>query len=249
MIERDVLTDHLDTLLAVHRFRDYAPNGLQVEGRAEISGLVTAVTASQAAIDHTIEQGADALLVHHGYFWKGEPPQVIGIKRARLKRLLQADINLIAYHLPLDQHPVFGNNPLFGKKLKLHNIRQSADEELLWLGELGKPQSAEEFIAAVEKQLARTPICAGRPGKLLERVAWCTGAAQDYLALAAQAGAQVFLTGEYAERSYHEANELGMLFLACGHHTSETFGVRALGDYLSDKFAVTTRFFDEENPF
>ena len=249
MIARDTLIEHLDTFLDARRFHDYAPNGLQVGGRAEIARLVTAVSASRAAIDHAVERKADALLVHHGYFWKGEAPEVTGIKRARLKRLLQADINLIAYHLPLDQHPVVGNNPLFGKKLNLGDIRQSTDEEMLWLGELGRPQAEQAFIATVEAELARSPICAGRTGKMLQRVAWCTGAAQDYLACAAKAGAQVFLTGEYAERSYHEANELGVLFLACGHHATETFGVRALGDYLSGEFALDTRFFDEANPF
>ena len=249
MIRRDALIQHLDTFLAVQRFHDYAPNGLQVSGGGEIARLVAAVSASQAAIDHAIAQAADALLVHHGYFWKGEAPQVIGVKRARLKSLLQADINLIAYHLPLDQHPVVGNNVLFGKELQWQNIRQSAAEEMLWLGELEEPRAARDFIDEVEKRLGRSIISAGRSRQPLRRVAWCTGAAQDYLALAATAGAQVFLTGEYAERSYHEANELGMLFLACGHHTTETFGVRALGQYLSGEFAIETTFFDEANPF
>lgn len=247
-MQRDFLVSHLNELLQIRKFRDYAPNGLQIAGRAEIQTVVTTVSASQAAIDFAVANNADALLVHHGYFWKGEAAELVGVKRKRIATLLHHEINLLAYHLPLDQHATLGNNALFGQALSAHNIRQSSFDDFLWQGDI-ETVSASQWIAAVEKILQRSIIAVGNTQKMIQKIAWCTGAAQDLLLQAHAEGADAFLTGEYAERSYHEARECDMLFLVCGHHSTETFGVRALGDYLAATQGLKIFFFDEDNPF
>ncbi len=248
MMTRNALLGELEAVLQAGKFRDYAPNGLQVEGREQIHRIVTAVTASQSAIDCAIAEKADALLVHHGYFWKGEAAQITGIKKRRLQALLTHDINLIAYHLPLDQHPELGNNVLFGQFLGAENIRQSSQEAMLWLGEVDN--QSQNWLAGLANRLPHPPVIAGEVmDKPQLRLGWCTGAAQDYLSQAACEGVDVFLTGEFAERSFYEAIEQEVAFIACGHHVSEVFGIRALGEYLQSRFALSVRFFDGENPF
>ena len=248
MITRDQLQTHLHEFLQCARFRDYAPNGLQVEGRAEIRRILTAVTASQAAIAAAIDWQADALLVHHGYFWKGEAPQVVGMKKRRLAALLAHDVNLFAYHLPLVQHPELCNNALFARHFACEAVWQSAEEPLIWHARLA-PTSLPDLLAQLEGGLEREPVAVGAVNEPLTRIAWCSGAAQDFLQQAAGEGAQAFISGEYAERSYHEARETGTVYISCGHHASERAGIRALGAHLATAFDLQQRFFDEENPF
>lgn len=249
MISRQALADYLQDFLACDEYRDYTVNGLQVEGRESIGNIVTAVTASQAAIDFARQAGADALLVHHGYFWKGEDAAVAGMKKQRLAALLKDDMNLFAYHLPLDQHPELGNNALFAKLLPLARVWQSATESLLWHGALAEAMPLDEVRENLSAKLDFPCRYVGDGGKTVQRIAWCTGAAQDFLQLAAKEGAHVFCSGEYAERSFHEAHETGCAYMVCGHHASERAGIRALGEHLAEKFAVSVKFFDEENPF
>jgi len=248
MITRDQLQTHLHEFLQCGRFRDYAPNGLQVEGRKDTRRSPAAVPASQAAIAAAIDWQADALLVHHGYFWKGEAPQVVGMKKRRLAALLAHDVNLFAYHLPLDQHPELGNNALFARHFACEAVWQSAEEPLIWHAHLA-PTSLPDLLAQLEGGLEREPVAVGVVNEPLTRIAWCSGAAQDFLQQAAGEGAQAFISGEYAERSYHEARETGTVYISCGHHASERAGIRALGAHLATAFDLQQRFFDEENPF
>lgn len=242
------LLSALDNFFQSDKIKDYAPNGLQIEGKKEIRRILTAVSASQAAIEAAINYQADALFVHHGYFWKGEAPQLTGIKYQRIKALLAHDINLIAYHLPLDLHPQVGNNALFGQALSVQNIRQSEQEKLLWHGDIAA-QSTEELQARISRVLRRPAQMVGSIDAPIRRIAWCTGAAQDYLALAAQEGAQAFLSGEYAERTFHEAHEWHIGYFSCGHHATERFGVEAMAERFRLDYALESRFFDEDNPF
>lgn len=248
MITRQALGEYLRIFLQCDKHRDYAPNGLQVEGRAEIGKIVTAVSASQAAVDYAAAQQADALLVHHGYFWKGEDSTITGMKKQRLAALLQHDINLFAYHLPLDQHAEIGNNALFGKMLALSRVWQSEQEPLLWHGECA-PMSLPQVRQRLSAGLDYPCYSVGGEAAEITRIAWCTGAAQDLLQQAAQEGAQVFCSGEYAERTFHEAQETGCAYMVCGHHATERAGIRTLGEHLAEKFALEVCFFDQKNPF
>lgn len=241
------LISYLDDYLETKRFKDYAPNGLQVEGRAKITRVLTAVTASQKAIEAAIEFEADALLVHHGYFWKNENPTITGIKRQRLHSLMQHNINLIAYHLPLDQHPTLGNNALFASHFVCNRVFQSEVEPLIWHAEIVTTE-AQSIAKKLEKALGRKPMLIGQPSQTIRRIAWCTGAAQDFFTQAVSEGAQAFFSGEYAERTYHEAHELKALYYSCGHHATERAGIIALGEHLTNRFGIKTRFFDDENP-
>lgn len=247
-MQRDALLKDLTEFFQSNKIKDYAPNGLQIEGRAEIRRVLTAVSASQAAIEAAIAYQADALFVHHGYFWKGEAPELTGIKYQRIKRLVENGINLIAYHLPLDLHAEVGNNALFGRALAAQNIRQSAQESLLWHGEIA-PLSIEELQAKISAVLNRQAQVVGKAAEKISRIAWCTGAAQDFLALAAQEGAQAFLSGEYAERTFHEAHEWNVAYFSCGHHATERFGVQAMAARFAEYYALQSEFFDEANPF
>ncbi len=247
MIHSTEIINHLNGLLKPQRFRDYAPNGLQVQGSDRVRKIITAVSASQRAIDFAIEQEAEMLLVHHGYFWKHENPVVEGLKAQRLAKLLRHQINLVAYHLPLDQHERFGNNALFAEHFDCVEVWQSLVEALIWHAEI-KPIAAEELRRQLSQQLGREALMLGESRGPVSRIGWCTGAAQDYFSQAVAEGAQLFISGEYAERTYHEANELGALYISCGHHASERAGVRALGEYLGEEFGLTVRFFDEPNP-
>lgn len=251
MVLLNDLTQYLDQLLETSHFRDYCPNGLQVEGKPEIKTLVTGVSASHALIEAAVEHQADAVLVHHGYFWHGEDSRIIGIKQKRLQLLLQNNINLLTYHLPLDAHLEFGNNAQFAKKLSLITYKQLEVDgcpNLLWLGQLPTPMAANEFQTHISESLNREPLHIAGSAEKISTVAWCTGAAQKYIGLAFNAGAEAYLTGEVSENTVHTARETGIHFYACGHHASERYGVAALGDHLADHFGITHHFVNIENP-
>ena len=249
--DRKELIKHLDHLLQSARIRDYCPNGLQVAGAEHISSIVTGVTASQALIDAAIERGADTIMVHHGYFWKGEDECITGIKRERLKSLLTNDINLIAYHLPLDMHPVYGNNAQLADVLGLQ-IDGPLDENDLSvpgnIGRLPRPMSGKEFRAWLGECLKREPLHIGEDNDTIETIAWCTGGAQGYLQKAINAGVDAYLTGEVNEPAVHLARETGTHFFSAGHHATERYGAKALGEYLADEFALEVEFIDIDNP-
>lgn len=250
IIDRDDLAEYLAQLLDITHFRDYCPNGLQVEGKTEIQKIVSGVTASQALIDAAIDAEADALLVHHGYFWRDENSCILGMKHRRLKALLQYDISLFAYHLPLDHHPQLGNNAQLASVLGLKPIGHFGENDLGWLG---KPYEATinslgMLAEVIENKLNRTPLIVGDPEQPLEVIAWCSGAAQGLLPAAAEAGAQVYLSGEISEPTAHQARELGIAYLACGHHATERLGIQALGEHIADKFGIQHEFIDIPNP-
>ena len=247
-MHRDELHTYLNDYLQSSRYRDYAPNGIQIEGKAEIRRITTAVTASQAAIEAAIAQQADALLVHHGYFWKGEAPAITGIKKQRIADLLAHDINLIAYHLPLDQHAELGNNALFARHFDCETVWQSATESLIWHAHI-RPITLPTLLDRLAHDLDRLPLAVGENTGELIHIAWCTGAAQDYLQQAAAEGAQAYISGEYAERSYHVARESGYTYISCGHHASERAGIRTLGEHLATTFGLDVAYYDEPNPF
>jgi dinuclear metal center YbgI/SA1388 family protein len=250
-LDRQRLIGWLDQLLQSSKIRDYCPNGLQVEGRERIAHIVTGVTASQALIDEAIALGADTLLVHHGYFWKGENERITGIKRERLKALLKHDINLIAYHLPLDLHPELGNNARLADVLGLEVIGPLKADDI-WspgnIGRLRQPMSASAFAAWIAESLDRTPLHIGEDEDIIETIAWCTGAAQSYLQQAIDAGVDAFVTGEINEPAVHLARETGTHFFAAGHHATERYGVQALGQHIENEFGVRVTFVDIDNP-
>lgn len=238
----------LDTYLEPWRFKDYGPNGLQVEGHSEVRSVVAGVTASQGLIDVAIERGADAILVHHGYFWKNENPCITGMKKARLSRLLAHDISLIAYHLPLDAHPVVGNNARLAAVLGLAVDGQAGDQGLLWHGHLEAPLPARGLAESVAIALGRPPLLLGPADRLVRRVAWCTGGAQGFFEEAIALGVDAYITGEVSEQHHHIAEELGVAFLAAGHHATERYGVAALAGWLTREHGLETCFVDLPNP-
>lgn len=247
MVNLYELVDYCNSLLGSQGMADYCPNGLQLDaGVAEINRLALGVTASRSVIDRAIDWGAQALLVHHGYFWKGEPQPLIGIKGQRVRRLMCNGLSLLAYHLPLDTHSELGNNALFGKAMGLLG-RPVTEDGLLWLADLPEPVSGGQLLQQIDKALGRTPLRLAARGEI-RRLAWCTGAAQDLIEQAAAAGAQAFISGECSERTWHQVNELNIHYFAAGHHATERSGVQALGAHLGEQFQIGTLFFDEENP-
>jgi len=250
-VSRRVLVSALDELLTPHLFSDYCPNGLQVEGRAEIRRVVTGVTACQALLDAAVEARADAVLVHHGYFWKSEDARVTGMKRRRLATLLRHDINLLAYHLPLDAHPELGNNVQLARRLGLvlTGPLDPFDRRVVGnTGELATPETAGRFAARVGGVLGREVFHVGDAEAPVRTVGWCTGAAQGYIEQAVAAGVDLYLTGEVSEQTVHVARETGIQFLACGHHATERYGVQAVGDWLAARFGIEHRYIDIPNP-
>ncbi|MFZ5555447.1 MAG: Nif3-like dinuclear metal center hexameric protein [Pseudomonadota bacterium] len=247
-MHRNELENYLADLLQVARYEDYCPNGLQVEGRPDVRRLVTGVTASSELIDAAIGLDADALLVHHGYFWRGEDPRVVGVKRGRLERLLRHGLNLFAFHLPLDAHAELGNNAQLAGRLGLTATGRFGDQDLGHLGVLSAAVSLSEFAALVGARLGRAPLVVGDGARPVRRVAWCTGAAQDLLLEAAGHGVDAYLTGEVSERTVLEAREAGVAFVSAGHHATERFGVQALGRHLADRFGLWHEFVDVPNP-
>ncbi|MBT7308262.1 MAG: Nif3-like dinuclear metal center hexameric protein [Gammaproteobacteria bacterium] len=248
-MERNRLVQALDQLLEIDRFQDYAPNGLQVEGAQEVSSVVTAVTASLKVVEAAVERGADLLLVHHGYFWKGEDPRVIGPKQRRLRQLLKHEINLLAYHLPLDAHPELGNNALWGAAIGGSFEATLPSADLVSTGRVETPVTAAELSQQIAAGLGgRTPLLIEGHQRPIQRIGWCSGGAQDYIVQAAEAGMDAYLTGELSERSYHEAMEREICLFGCGHHATERFGVQALGGWITQQFGISCHFVDEDNP-
>lgn len=247
MTTRQALTTLFDTTLAPERFRDYGPNGLQVEGRDTVRTLVSGVTASLALIDAAIEAGADAILVHHGLFWRGQDGRLTGWLKARVQRLMAHDINLYAYHLPLDAHPVFGNNAQFGQQLGLAADGRFGEQDLGFIGPAATP-SLEALTAQVATLTGRAPVVLPGDGRPLRRVAWCTGGAQGAFEAAMAAGADVYLTGEISEPQAHLARETGVAFLACGHHATERHGAPALAAHAAQTLGLAHRFIEIGNP-
>ncbi len=251
MTDRSTLLATLDGLLEPARFKDYGPNGLQVEGRAQIGRLVSGVTASRALIEAGIAAHADALLVHHGLFWRGHTGVVTGWMKQRLALLLAHDVNLFAYHLPLDAHPQWGNNAQLGLRLGLRTEGHFGEQDL---GCIGARADGRAFDDA--SSLARhVELALGRPVTLVpgstspvRRVAWCTGGAQGYFEAAVEAGAEAYLTGEISEPQAHLARECGVAFLACGHHATERYGAPALGAHVAQLLGVEHQFIDIDNP-
>jgi len=248
MPQRSEVEQYLSSLLNVERFKDYGPNGLQVQGRDVIKTLVTGVTASLELIEAAIAQRADAILVHHGLFWRGQDGRLTGWLRQRVARLIAHDINLLAYHLPLDAHPVWGNNAQLGLRLGLSCQSTFGDQDLGFVGSAGTWRSQSQLAQGVEHALGRPVLLLPGDGRTLQRVAWCTGGAQGYFEDAIAAGADAFITGEASEPQAHLARETGVAFLACGHHATERFGVSALGEHLAQHFGLTHLFLDMPNP-
>ncbi len=238
----------LDKELDAARFRDYCPNGLQVEGRADVRRVVCGVTASQALIEAAIERNADALLVHHGWFWKSEDGRVTGFRKQRMARLLAHDISLFAYHLPLDAHPTLGNNAQLAVRLDWRVEGRFAEQDIGFFGVPPAPTSAIDLARHVGLRLGREPLLIGDPQRTVRRVAWCSGGAQDYFEDALATGADLFLSGEISEQTVHLARETGMSFLAAGHHATERYGVMALGQHLSAQLGLDCEFIDIDNP-
>lgn len=250
-VERTQLLAALDELLDPQSFRDYGPNGLQVEGRSTVGTLVTGVTASLALIEAAIEARADAILVHHGLFWRGQDGRVTGWMRQRLGSLLAHDLNLFAYHLPLDAHPRLGNNAQLAQRLSVRVPEAPAgrfgDQSLGMLG-VREPGLLAGLVRDVESQLGRSALVVGDPARQVSKVALCTGGAQGYFEAAIAAGADVFVTGEISEPQAHYARESGVAYIACGHHASERYGVAAVGEHLARQFGLVHRFIDIDNP-
>lgn len=242
------LCDYNASLLQTGLFKDYSPNGLQVEGRMEVRRIATGVSASQHLLDAAIAWGADAILVHHGYFWRNEDAAITGIKKRRIARLLDNDVSLLAYHLPLDAHPELGNNALLGKLLGVTEQGRFGEQNMACRGFLESPLTLAQFSKQVELGLQRVPLVIGDGARMVSKVAWCSGGAQGYFEAAVAQGVDAYLTGEISEQHFHLAQESGVAFIAAGHHATERQGIQALGEHLAARFGLEHRFFDQQNP-
>ena len=247
-MQRDDLTRYLDTLLGAAEYRDYCPNGLQVEGRAEVRRVVCGVSACQALLDVAVAREADAVLVHHGWFWRGEDGRVAGIRKARLKTLLENDISLIAYHLPLDGHAEFGNNAQLAQRLDWTVEGRFGEQDVGWYGRLNESRTLGEVAHRVSAELGREALVIGAQAQQVSRIAWCSGGAQSLFEAALSLGVQAFLSGEISEQHVHLARESGVAYLAVGHHASERYGIQALAAHLAGKFGLDCTFIDIDNP-
>jgi dinuclear metal center YbgI/SA1388 family protein len=250
-ISRAELLRYCDAFLNADHINDYCPNGLQVEGRETIRKIVGGVTASQALIDAAISVNADALVVHHGYFWKGESAQIQGIKKRRLKALLGADLNLFAYHLPLDVHEIVGNNVCLAELLGFKitgALEPSAQIKVGLAGELAEPADAITLAAQIGEKLGRKVMHIAGNQEPIKTIAWCTGAAQSMIERAVDLGVDAYVSGEISEPTVHIAREAGIHYFAAGHHATERYGVQALGKHLGEKFKVDFDFIDIDNP-
>lgn len=251
MIRRIELVQYLHELLQVAQYNDYAPNGLQVEGTEQIKRICTAVTASDEVITEAINWKADALLVHHGYFWRGEDPVITGMKKQRISKLLNHNINLFAYHLPLDCHLELGNNACLAQLLDLHSVKTHKagnTEHLLWSGLLAKPMSGNHLTEFINNKLQRMPVHIAANDKEISSLAWCSGGAQDYITEAHKLGVDAYLSGEISERTYYQAKELGIHYYSCGHHATERYGIQSLANLLTNQFDLEHLFIDSGNP-
>jgi len=246
-MQREELRGYLDRYLEAERYRDYCPNGLQVEGRAEIRRIVCGVSASQALLDEAVRREADAVIVHHGWFWRGEDGRVTGVRKSRLATVLAHDISLFAYHLPLDAHPEVGNNAQLARRLGWRVEGRFGEQDIGFFGSSAQAANAAEIAEALEKALGRAVLLVGgeRP---VTRLAWCSGAAQGWFEQAIALGADCYISGEISEQTVHLARESGVPFIAAGHHATERFGVVALGEHLRDQFGLDCPFVDIDNP-
>lgn len=250
-VKLDQFEAELNQLLKPWLFKDYCPNGLQVEGKKNIAKLVSGVTASKDFIDAALVENADALLVHHGYFWRGEDPSIVGIKKDRIQKLLEHDVSLFAYHLPLDMHEEFGNNAQLGKLLNLSTVSATGkpgEPKLVLIGELSAPSNIDLFQQTINEKLNRNPLIVRGTKEQIKKVGWCTGAAQNYFEIAIAAGVDAYITGEISEPSAHVARESGVHFISAGHHATERYGVQAVGQHLAEKLGIEHKFIDIDNP-
>jgi dinuclear metal center YbgI/SA1388 family protein len=249
MATRNQIETTLNTLLAADSFNDYGPNGLQIEGGAQVRRIVSGVTVSLDLIDAAIADGADAILVHHGLFWRGQDGRLVGWLGERVRRLMAHRINLFAYHLPLDAHAEFGNNAQFGLRLGLVADARFGEQELGFAGSAGDNVSVAALAARAQAALGgRAPLVLPGDGRALARIGWCTGGAQGYFEAAIAAGVDAFLTGEVSEPQAHLARETGVAFLACGHHATECFGAPAVAAHVAGLFGIEHRFIEITNP-
>lgn len=251
MITRKEFSLYLNQFLGCERYKDYAPNGIQIEGKDLIGRICTAVTASEDAITQAISWHADALLVHHGYFWRGEAPIITGMKRQRISQVLRHELNLFAYHLPLDCHPELGNNACLGALFEIDSVRMhraGATDNLLWSGMLAQSMSFKKFTEFLTNKLERPPLCIEGSNKPITHIAWCSGGAQDFIEDAYYLGADAYISGEVSERTYYQAKELGIHYYACGHHATERYGIQALGNHVASQFELEHLFLDANNP-
>lgn len=247
-MKREELTRYLDDLLDSARFRDYCPNGLQVEGSAEVRRIVAGVTASQLLVDTAIARGADTLLVHHGWFWRGEDGRITGWRKARLQALLGKDINLLAYHLPLDGHAEFGNNAQLARRLGWTVEGRFGEQDIGWQGRAAEATTLVELARNIRVELGREPLVIGDERRPLQRVAWCSGGAQSLFEQAIAQGVDVYVTGEISEQNVHLARESGVAYIAAGHHATERYGVQALAAHVAERFGLACEFVDIDNP-
>ena len=254
-VDSHVLAAWLDDTLQAALFKDYCPNGLQVEGRSEVGHIITGVTASEALLRIAVERGADAVLVHHGWMWRNEDRRIIGTRRTRMALALKNDLNLYAYHLPLDAHPTLGNNAQLARVLGLEPERRDdgaprtcGPDNLVWLGAAPDVATVGQLAARIQQRLGRQPLVVGNPDQPVARIAWCTGGAQGMLADAIDAGATAYITGEASESTFHLAQETGVAFLGAGHHATERYGVQALGQAVAERFGIKVEFVDLDNP-
>ena len=248
MVKINELTNYVHQLLHVDDFKDYCPNGLQVEGKSDINKIVSGVTASMALLVDAKKANADLILVHHGYFWRNENPCVVGLKRNRLMFLLENQLNLAAYHLPLDAHAALGNNAQLGQKLEFTDISFTGESNMIAYANLSQSHTLAELAKHIELKLARVPLVVGDLNKRVQQVAWCTGAAQGYIDQAIAMGADVFISGEISEQTTHQALESNVSYISAGHHATERYGVQALGEHLAEKFNLSHEFIDIHNP-
>lgn len=245
------ISEYINTFLQIDRFKDYCPNGLQVEGRSEVHSVVTGVTASQALIDMACEKNADAILVHHGYFWKNEDARIVGIKRKRIAALLKNNISLLAYHLPLDAHPEVGNNVQLGRVLNIQldgELRGRDNKVCGSFGHLKTPMKAESFKSQLDTTLKRSSMHIQAGASNITTIGWCTGAGQGFIDAAAKLNLDAYLSGEISEATTHLAREAGIHYFAAGHHATERYGVQALAAHLSKQFGIDHEFIDVDNP-
>lgn len=255
-MQRDDLQKWLDRTLEPWRFSDYCPNGLQVEGKPEIKKIITGVTASLALIEQAVDLQADALLVHHGWFWRGESPTIRGTRKQRMTATLANDLNLFAYHLPLDAHPLFGNNRQLAQVLGLRPDQDAhgqpitgGGKDLVWFGQVDPSDITLANLAErIATRLDRAPVVVGDSERACRRVAWCTGGAQGMFESAIEAGVDAYITGEISEPNAHLARESGVAFISAGHHATERYGVKALGEAIAEQFDVDVTFVDIDNP-
>ena len=247
MADRKEIESHLRELLRPDMFKDYGPNGLQIEGRREVRRMVSGVTASLALIDAAIQAGADALLVHHGLFWRGHDGCLTGWLRQRVARLMAHDVSLFAYHLPLDAHAELGNNAQLGRRIGLVADARFGEQAIGFIGAASAPTTSE-LASSIATALQREPVLVPGDGRVLKRVAWCTGGAQGYFDAAVVAGADAFITGEISEPQAHLARETGVAFLACGHHATERYGAPAVGAWVAERLGIEHQFIEIDNP-